>query len=180
MQYLEALRRIHTRAVQRGPLHEVDEDLQREAGMDGNYQQLLQAARDLDTPEQPAPRPPCSVCGFCNWNHPHMPVPPMAGCPVCLRNNLEWTELDRYDFPGSRVVYATIGDIAIDVHLPGDTDRPKGAVILRLLSREGDAAEPRVTLENFPLEATEQTMQRAGLDNLDVLCRIAGIVNPLG
>lgn len=47
--HLNALRNIHHKAVQRGPLHPVDPDLSREAGMDGNYAQLLQAARDLDT-----------------------------------------------------------------------------------------------------------------------------------
>lgn len=147
---IDTLRRIHALAMQRGPLHEVDEDLQREAGMDGNYQQLLQAARDLDAA---ARQPPPTVV---------------------------WDWLPTHDFPGSRVTYATIGDIAIDVRLPGDVDSPAGAVILRLLSREGDPGEPKVVLEDFPADVTVEELRRVGLDNLDALCRMAGIVNPLG
>lgn len=46
--YLEVLRAIHATAVHMSVFHPVDPDLEAEAGMDGNYQRLLQAARDLD------------------------------------------------------------------------------------------------------------------------------------
>ncbi len=51
--HLDTLRRIHARDDY-GPFHEIDPDLDREAGMDGNYARLLQAARDLDA-AAPAP-----------------------------------------------------------------------------------------------------------------------------
>jgi len=45
---LTVLRRIHKRAQDVG-LRDVDADLSAEAGMDGSYARLLQAARDLET-----------------------------------------------------------------------------------------------------------------------------------
>lgn len=45
---LATLRAVHATACHRGPLRDVDPDLCSEAGMDGNYRTLLQAARDLD------------------------------------------------------------------------------------------------------------------------------------
>jgi hypothetical protein len=46
--HLDILRAIRAEANRLGPCAEIDTDLRREAGMDGNYQQLLQAARNLD------------------------------------------------------------------------------------------------------------------------------------
>lgn len=46
--HLETLRRIRLTAEDNVPRRTVDPDLAREAGMDGNYARLLQAARDLD------------------------------------------------------------------------------------------------------------------------------------
>lgn len=45
---LDTLREVHATAVQMSVFHSVDDDLAAEAGMDGNYQRLLQAARNLD------------------------------------------------------------------------------------------------------------------------------------
>lgn len=57
--HLDTLRRIHAAAVHRGPASDVDLDLAREAGMDGNYGHLLQSARDLDAAAtEPAPNAP--------------------------------------------------------------------------------------------------------------------------
>lgn len=53
MTHLDALRAAAARAAER-PVrlrHKIDPDLAREAGMDGNYAQLLQAARELDVAE---------------------------------------------------------------------------------------------------------------------------------
>jgi len=46
--YLDILRAIHATAVHTPVFRPVDSDLEAEAGMDGNYRRLLQAARDLD------------------------------------------------------------------------------------------------------------------------------------
>ena len=51
MSYLQALRTIQAACTQRMPWIDVDDDLDREAGMDGNYGHLLQVARDLDAAE---------------------------------------------------------------------------------------------------------------------------------
>ena len=45
---IDALRAIHAEADRAGPCPEIDADLEREAGMDGNYARALQAARNLD------------------------------------------------------------------------------------------------------------------------------------
>lgn len=56
--HLEALRAAYHLSTQRGPLHPVSPDLDTEAGMDGNYGQFLQAARDLDAQQDtPTPSP---------------------------------------------------------------------------------------------------------------------------
>lgn len=47
--HLDTLRRIHALSESADPLRQIDPDLSREAGMDGNYGRLLMAARDLDT-----------------------------------------------------------------------------------------------------------------------------------
>jgi hypothetical protein len=52
--HLDTLRAVLALADTRGPLHPVDPDLSREAGMDGNRRQYLQAARDLDAATAPA------------------------------------------------------------------------------------------------------------------------------
>lgn len=52
--HVSALRRAHAIAMAKGPTAPVDADLAKEAGMDGNYAHLLQAARDLDA-NIPAP-----------------------------------------------------------------------------------------------------------------------------
>lgn len=46
--YLEALRAMHRVWMHSDPFLPVDPDMAAEAGMDGNYARLLQAARDLD------------------------------------------------------------------------------------------------------------------------------------
>ena len=47
--HLTALRAIYDASLDlRSCLYNVDKDLRHEAGMDGNYQRLLQTARDLD------------------------------------------------------------------------------------------------------------------------------------
>ena len=48
---LDTLRRVHAHAAATGPGVTVDADLVSEAGMDGNYRSLLQAARNLDASE---------------------------------------------------------------------------------------------------------------------------------
>ena len=48
MSHLDALRAIHATALHMSVFHTVDDDLDAEAGMDGNLARLLQAARDLD------------------------------------------------------------------------------------------------------------------------------------
>lgn len=51
--HLEFLRAIHAAAAEMSVFHPVDADLEQEAGMDGNYQRLLQAARNLDAAGTP-------------------------------------------------------------------------------------------------------------------------------
>lgn len=46
--HLDTLRAIVRRAQEFHTLRPIDEDLVQEAGMDGNLQRLLQAARELD------------------------------------------------------------------------------------------------------------------------------------
>lgn len=55
MSNLDTLRRVHALALRSSILGPVDLDLAAEAGMDGNYQRLLQAARDLDAVESNLP-----------------------------------------------------------------------------------------------------------------------------
>ena len=59
--HLDTIRKIHARATAYpglgGMFPKIDNDLEEEAGMDGNLQRLLQAARDLDAAETPAPAP---------------------------------------------------------------------------------------------------------------------------
>ena len=45
---IDALRAIHAEADRGGPCPGIDADIDREAGMDGNYARLLQAARNID------------------------------------------------------------------------------------------------------------------------------------
>jgi hypothetical protein len=45
---INALRAIHAEADRAGPCPKIDADIEREAGMDGNYARLLQAARNFD------------------------------------------------------------------------------------------------------------------------------------
>ena len=45
---IDALRAIHAESDAAGPCPKIDADLEREAGMDGNYARALQAARNLD------------------------------------------------------------------------------------------------------------------------------------
>lgn len=45
---IDTLRAIHAEADCIGPCPQMDADLEREAGMDGNYARALQAARNLD------------------------------------------------------------------------------------------------------------------------------------
>lgn len=62
---INILRAIYAEAYsipQFGPRSRIDPDLDAEAGMDGNYQRLLQAARNLDARERD-PSPP-SWCTF--------------------------------------------------------------------------------------------------------------------
>jgi hypothetical protein len=56
MTHLDTLRAVHRLALSVLPDHPVDADLREEAGMDGNYARLLQAARDLDTEAAKASR----------------------------------------------------------------------------------------------------------------------------
>lgn len=55
MTTLDTLRRIHADAMTRGPASAIDPDLDREAGMDGNYGHLLQSARNMDSNTPPHP-----------------------------------------------------------------------------------------------------------------------------
>ena len=61
--HLDTIRKIHARATAYpglgGMFPKIDNDLEEEAGMDGNLQRLLQSARDLDNKptEAPAPAP---------------------------------------------------------------------------------------------------------------------------
>lgn len=48
MSHLDTLRRAYALAATRSIFSRVDADLAEEAGMDGNYARLLQAARDMD------------------------------------------------------------------------------------------------------------------------------------
>jgi hypothetical protein len=45
---INIIRTIHGEADRAGPCPEIDADIEREAGMDGNYARLLQAARNFD------------------------------------------------------------------------------------------------------------------------------------
>ena len=54
MSHLDTLRAIYLLASDLSVTTEIDADLAREAGMDGNLQRLLQAARQLDQQNTPA------------------------------------------------------------------------------------------------------------------------------
>ena len=47
--HLQSLRHVYELARNTPPIADIDSDLSREAGMDGNYARLLMAARKLDT-----------------------------------------------------------------------------------------------------------------------------------
>jgi hypothetical protein len=55
MSHLDTLRAIYILAANIPVTNEIDADLAREAGMDGNLQRLLQAARQLDREQITAP-----------------------------------------------------------------------------------------------------------------------------
>ena len=55
MSHLDTLRAIYLLAANTPVTTPIDPDLAREAGMDGNLQRLLQAARQLDREQNTAP-----------------------------------------------------------------------------------------------------------------------------